>query len=59
MTIEERVKPHIINGSRKKRIAAGSGTSVSDINRLLKQFSMAQQALRQFSRIGKGLKMPF
>jgi len=59
MTQEERVKPYIINGSRKKRIAAGSGTSVSDINRLLKQFSMAQQALRQFSRFGKGLKMPF
>jgi signal recognition particle subunit SRP54 len=59
MTIEERVKPHIINGSRKKRIAAGSGTSVGDINRLLKQFSMSQQALRQFSRFGKGLKMPF
>ena len=59
MTIEEKVKPHIINGSRKKRIAAGSGTSVGDINRLLKQFSMAQQALKQFSRFGKGLQMPF
>jgi len=59
MTIEEKVKPYIINGSRKKRIAAGSGTSVGDINRLLKQFSMAQQALKQFSRFGKGLKMPF
>jgi len=59
MTIEEKVKPYIINGSRKKRIAAGSGTSVGDINRLLKQFSMAQQALRQFSRSGKGLQMPF
>ncbi len=59
MTIEERMKPHIINGSRKKRIAAGSGTSVGDINRLLKQFSTAQQALRQFSRFGKGLQMPF
>lgn len=59
MTMEEKVKPHIINGSRKKRIAAGSGTSVGDINRLLKQFSMAQQAMRQFSRFGKGLQMPF
>lgn len=59
MTQEEKVKPYIINGSRKKRIAAGSGTSVGDINRLLKQFSMAQQALRQFSRSGKGLQMPF
>ena len=59
MTQEEKVKPYIINGSRKKRIAAGSGTSVGDINRLLKQFSLAQQALRQFSRSGKGLQMPF
>ena len=59
MSQEEKVKPYIINGSRKKRIAAGSGTSVGDINRLLKQFSMAQQALRQFSRSGKGLQMPF
>ena len=59
MTQEEKVKPYIINGSRKKRIAAGSGTSVGDINRLLKQFSMAQQALRQFSRSGKGPQMPF
>ena len=59
MTQEEKVKPYIINGSRKKRIAAGSGTSAGDINRLLKQFSLAQQALRQFSRSGKGLQMPF
>jgi len=59
MTIEERVKPHIINGGRKKRIAAGSGTSVGDVNRLLKQFSLSQQALKQYSRFGKGLKMPF
>jgi signal recognition particle subunit SRP54 len=59
MTIEERVKPHIINGSRKKRIAAGSGTSVGEINRLLKQFSMSQQTMKQFSRFGKGLQMPF
>ena len=37
MTKHERQKPKIINGSRKKRIAAGSGTVVSDINRILKQ----------------------
>ncbi len=59
MTVEEKVKPYIINGSRKKRIAAGSGTSVGDINRLLKQFSMAQQAMKQFSKTGKGLNLPF
>jgi len=61
MTVEERLKPYIINGSRKKRIAAGSGTSVGDVNKLLKQFSMAQQTLKQFSRPGgnKGFKLPF
>ncbi len=59
MTMEEKLKPFIINGSRKKRIAAGSGTSVNDVNRLLKQFSMAQQAARQFSKYGKGFNLPF
>ncbi len=59
MTTEEKLNPYIINGSRKKRIAAGSGTSVGDVNRLLKQFSMAQQALKQFSKSGKGIQFPF
>ena len=59
MTMDEKLKPFIINGSRKKRIAAGSGTSVNDVNRLLKQFSMAQQAARQFSKFGKGFNLPF
>jgi signal recognition particle subunit SRP54 len=59
MTMDEKLKPFIINGSRKKRIAAGSGTSVNDVNRLLKQFSMAQQAARQFSKSGKGFNLPF
>lgn len=61
MTAEERLKPYIINGSRKKRIAAGSGTTVGDVNKLLKQFSMAQQTLKQFARpgINKGFKLPF
>ena len=61
MTTEERLKPYIINGSRKKRIAAGSGTTVGDVNKLLKQFSMAQQTLKQFARpgINKGFKLPF
>jgi signal recognition particle subunit SRP54 len=59
MTIEERKKPFIINGSRKKRISKGSGTAVGDINRLIKQFNMAQQALKQFSKFGKGFNIPF
>lgn len=59
MTNEEKIKPYIINGSRKKRIASGSGTTVGDVNRLLKQFSMAQQAMKNFSKFGKNFPMPF
>jgi signal recognition particle subunit SRP54 len=46
MTAEERRKQHIINGSRKKRIAKGSGTTVEEINRLLKQFVQMQKILK-------------
>src|SRR5207249_9148322 len=46
MTPEERRKQHIINGSRRKRIARGSGTSVEDVNRLLKQFVQMQKMLK-------------
>jgi signal recognition particle subunit SRP54 len=59
MTIEERRKPHLINGSRKKRIARGSGSSVSDINRLLKQFSKTRQMMKQFSGLKGKFNMPF
>ena len=54
MTPAEREDPSLLNNSRKKRIAAGSGTQVVDINRLLKQFDMMQQMSRQFS--GKQMK---
>ena len=54
MTPEERENPSILGSSRKKRIAAGSGTQVVDINRLLKQFEMMQQMTKQFS--GKNMK---
>jgi signal recognition particle subunit SRP54 len=47
MTPEERRKQHIINGSRRKRIAKGSGTSVEDVNKLLKQFVQMQKMLKQ------------
>ena len=47
MTVEERQKQHIINGSRRKRIAKGSGTSVEEVNRLLKQFVQMQKMLKQ------------
>jgi signal recognition particle subunit SRP54 len=46
MTAEERRKQHIINGSRRKRIARGSGTSVEEVNRLLKQFVQMQKMLK-------------
>ncbi|MBR0142470.1 MAG: signal recognition particle protein [Ruminococcus sp.] len=55
MTKAERAKPSIINPSRKKRIAAGSGTKVEDVNRLLKQFDQMQKLMKQFT--GKGSKM--
>ena len=54
MTKGERDNPSVINSSRKKRIAAGSGTSVVDVNRLLKQFEAMQQMMKQFS--GKNMK---
>lgn len=50
MTPEERLKPTIIDGSRRRRIAAGSGSSVVDINRLLKQFDMMQKMIKKISR---------
>jgi signal recognition particle subunit SRP54 len=47
MTPEERRKQHIINGSRRKRIAQGSGTSVEEVNKLLKQFVQMQKMLKE------------
>lgn len=55
MTKAEREKPSIINPSRKRRIAAGSGTSVEEVNRLLKQFDQMQKMMKQFT--GKSSKM--
>jgi signal recognition particle subunit SRP54 len=55
MTRAERAKPSIINPSRKKRIAKGSGTKVEDVNRLLKQFEQMQSVMKQFT--GKSGKM--
>ena len=50
MTREERQKPDIINGSRRRRIATGSGTTPQDINQLLNQFRQTQKMMRQLSR---------
>ena len=57
MTPTERTKPEIIKGSRRKRIASGSGTRVQDVNRLLKQFSQTQKLMKQFSKGGKKKQM--
>ena len=62
MTMEERLKPEIINGSRRKRIAQGSGTTVEDLNRLLKQFDQMKKMMKQLTgknarrMLGKNLR---
>ncbi|PWM35008.1 MAG: signal recognition particle protein [Clostridiales bacterium] len=57
MTLRERERPDIINPSRKRRIAAGSGTSVEEVNRLLKQFRQMQQMMKQLAP-KKGKRRP-
>lgn len=56
MTQQERVEPSVINASRKKRIAKGSGTSVSQVNRLLKQFEEMKKMMKQMTSPKKGKK---
>ncbi|MEY2342230.1 signal recognition particle protein [Acidithiobacillus sp. IBUN Pt1247-S3] len=55
MTMEERRHPDIIKASRRRRIAAGSGTSVAEVNKLLKQFEMMQKMFKKMGKGGKGL----
>lgn len=57
MTPKERRRPELIKGSRKKRIAAGSGTQIQDVNRLLKQFSQMQKMMKKMSQKGGMAKM--
>jgi signal recognition particle subunit SRP54 len=54
MTRKERRNPEILNGSRRRRIAAGSGTSVQEVNRLLKQFRETQKLMKVMRRSGRG-----
>ena len=54
MTQKEREKPNIINPSRKRRIASGSGTKVEDVNRLLKQYEQMNKMMKQMSGMAKG-----
>ncbi|MCH7754643.1 signal recognition particle protein [candidate division KSB1 bacterium] len=60
MTPEERRRPTMIDGSRRKRVARGSGTNVQEVNKLLKQFQMMQKMVKRMSKVGmKGLPMGF
>ena len=52
MTREERQKPEILNGGRRRRIATGSGTSVAEVNRFLKQYLDAKKMMRKFTQLG-------
>jgi signal recognition particle subunit SRP54 len=56
MTPQERAEPQVINGSRRNRIALGSGTSPTDVNRLVKQFSEMQKMMKRFGNMGMGGK---
>ena len=63
MTRDERARPQILNGSRRRRVARGSGCSIQDVNRLIKQFNMMQKMMKRMTRTdkrGRGMvSMPF
>jgi signal recognition particle subunit SRP54 len=56
MTITERESPDIVNGSRRQRVANGSGTTIQDVNQLLKQFKSMKKMMKHFKGNEKGLK---
>ena len=56
MTPKERQRPDILNGSRRLRIAQGSGRTVQEVNKLLKQFGQMKKMIKQFGRPGLGLQ---
>src|SRR5438874_8471432 len=58
MTKAERADPTLINGSRRRRIAAGSGTTVSDVNRLVKQFAEMRKLMKQMGSMAKSGRLP-
>jgi signal recognition particle subunit SRP54 len=58
MTKAERADPSLINGSRRRRIAAGSGTTVSDVNQLIKQFGEMQKLMKQMGGLAKSGRLP-
>jgi signal recognition particle subunit SRP54 len=53
MTVFERTHPAVVNGSRRRRIAGGSGTSVSDVNRLLRRFGETRKMVKKLSMVQK------
>ena len=58
MTKKERKMPSILNASRRKRIAAGAGVQVSDVNKLITQYEQTAKMMKQFSNGKGGMKMP-
>jgi signal recognition particle subunit SRP54 len=59
MTLVERARPQIIDGSRRKRIARGSGTSVQAVNQLLRQFQQMKKMMKNMTKMQKRVKLPF
>ncbi|MDH5219264.1 MAG: hypothetical protein OEX19_16285, partial [Gammaproteobacteria bacterium] len=57
MTPHERRRPDVINGSRKRRIANGSGVQIQDVNRMLKQFTQMQKMMKKMTKKGGMSKM--
>jgi signal recognition particle subunit SRP54 len=55
MTLAERRDPRVMNSSRKRRVAEGSGTQVQDVNQLLKQFRQMQDMMKQFGKNKRGM----
>jgi signal recognition particle subunit SRP54 len=58
MTKKERLNHKIINGSRRRRIAQGSGTNIQEVNKLLKQFTQMRKMMKKFQKPGKRMQMP-
>jgi len=56
MTKKERLDPSILNGSRRKRIAMGSGTTIQDVNKVIKNFEQTRKMMKQFADMEKGMK---
>ncbi len=58
MTVQERENPEIIDGSRRKRIANGSGNSITEVNKLMKQFDEMRKMMKSFNKMKPGRRMP-